>query len=215
MDTEAVEGMQPTPRGFVVHRNASRPANWPSAVIESASFQFMAHDELNQRFTEMVKTGRKQEVISALNLVQPRITGIELLTDETGDSYFSAETDNGQLPLFDLGGGIIRIFKLLLGIFTAQDGIHLVDEFENGFHYSVLEEIWRLAREWMREWNVQFFATTHSAECIDAAIEAFENAPEDLSIHNLFRNSETGNIEAATFSGETLEGARDLHLEMR
>lgn len=67
----------------------------------------------------------------------------------------------------------------------------------------------------MSEWNVQFVATTHSAECIEAAIGAFEDAAEDLSIHHLYVNGETGRVEAATFNGETLEGAHDPNLELR
>ena len=67
----------------------------------------------------------------------------------------------------------------------------------------------------MREWNVQLVATTHSAECIEAAIEAYSDTPDDLSIHKLYVSEPTGNVEAATFTGETLEGARDLDLEVR
>lgn len=44
---------------------------------------------------------------------------------------------------------------------------------------------------------------------------AFEDAPEDLSIHRLFMNEMTGKVEATTFTGEALEGARNLDLEVR
>ena len=67
----------------------------------------------------------------------------------------------------------------------------------------------------MRQWNAQLVATTHSAECIDAAMAAFEDAPNDLAIHKLFRNEKTGKVEATTFTGETLAGVRDLDLETR
>ena len=66
-------------------------------------------------------------------------------------------------------------------------------------------------------WNVQFFATTHSAECIDAAIEAFENAPEDLSLHNLFRNKGeiTGKSRRRLSSGEHSRVRAIFMMEMR
>ena len=67
----------------------------------------------------------------------------------------------------------------------------------------------------MKQWNVQLVATTHSGECVRAAMAAFEDAPEELAIHKLYRNTETGRVEAATFTGEALEGARDLNLETR
>ena len=90
-----------------------------------------------------------------------------------------------------------------------------MDEMENSIHYSAFEKVWGHIRQWMDTWNVQVVATIHSAECIDAAIAAFACVPEDLSVHTLFRNDSTGGVEAATFTGEALEGALDLNLELR
>ncbi len=86
---------------------------------------------------------------------------------------------------------------------------------ENGLHHLVLEEVWSHVRVWMRQWDVQLVATTHSDECIRAAMAMFEDAPDELAVHKLYRHSETGKVEAATFTAEALEGARDLGLETR
>ena len=86
---------------------------------------------------------------------------------------------------------------------------------ENGIHYSVLGDVWRHTRTWMRDWKVQFVATTHSGECIDAAMEAFADNPEDLAIHKLFENEGSGKIGVTTFTGEALEGAREMNWEVR
>ena len=103
----------------------------------------------------------------------------------------------------------------MLSFFASRDGILLADEMENGIHHFALKEVWVRARQWMREWNVQLVATTHSDECIEAAMAAFSDSSQDLSIHKLFRNTKTGTVEAVTFTGETIEGARDLDLEVR
>ncbi len=94
----------------------------------------------------------------------------------------------------------------------------LADEMENGIHHSVLRELWQRVRLWLREWrewNVQFVATTLSAKCIEAAMAAFADDPDSLAIHKLFADGESGRIKAAAFTGETLEGTRDLRLEVR
>lgn len=44
---------------------------------------------------------------------------------------------------------------------------------------------------------------------------AFEDTPDELAIHKLFSNAETGKVEAMTFTGEALLGARELNLETR
>ena len=211
-----IGGMQPTPWGMVTHGNPLPPVTRPHCVIDGTKFQLDTSGEYLQRYSDMVRENRKGELTNAINLILPKIEGVEILTDKMGISYLSAVTTDGvQLPLHDLGGGVVRLSRLLLSFFTARDGLLLADEMENGIHHSVLGEVWRFVRRWMHEWNVQFVATTHSAECIEAAMTVFADAPEDLSIHNLFMNDTTGKVEAATFTGETLEGARDLDLEFR
>lgn len=211
-----IGGLQPTPWGHVQHQNSAQPAPRPSVVIEGTKFQLETSHEYLQRYSDMVRDNRKEDFTDAINLMLPTVKGIEILTDGMGKSYLSALTSDGvQLPLSDLGGGIARLSRLLLSCFASRNGMLLVDEIENGMHHSMLGDIWTFARRWMREWNVQIVATTHSDECIDAAMRAFADAPEDLSIHNLFRNEETGAIQTVTFSGESLEGARDLDLEIR
>lgn len=208
-------GMHLTTKGVVVHENPASPST-TSAVIESTKFQLETPDEYLRRYSEMVRAGSKPELTKAINLILPRVEGVEILADDAGKSYLSTTTTDGkQLPIHDLGGGAVRLFRLLLGFFAARQGVLLMDEMENGIHYSAFAKVWGHIRQWMDAWNVQVVATTHSAECIDAAIAAFSCAPEDLSIHTLFRNDSTGRVEAATFTGEALEGARDLELEVR
>ena len=212
----SIGGMQPTPWGLVAHENPVAPGSGSMCVIESTKFQLDTPGEYLQRYSDMVRENRKEELTSAINLLLPKVKDLEILTGRTGESYLSALTTDGvQLPLHDLGGGVVRLYRLLLSFFTCREGILLADEIENGIHHSVLREVWVRAREWMRRWNVQLVATTHSAECIEAAIMVYADSPEELSLHKLFMNDETGHVEAATFTGETLEGARDLDLEVR
>lgn len=209
-------GAQPTPWGLVTYQNPVPPATRPDCVIEGTKFQLDTFGEYLQWYSDIVRENRKEELTNAIRMMLPRVTGVEILTDKLGVSYLSAVTRDGvQLPLHDLGGGVVRLSRLLLSFFTSRNGILLTDEIENGIHYSVLSDVWTFARHWMHEWNVQLVATTHSAECIEAAMAAFEDAPEDLSIHRLFMNEMTGKVEATTFTGEALEGARNLDLEVR
>lgn len=212
---DTVASMHQTPRGVVLHESPSPPSPRPSCVIDTAS-GVKNPGEVMQRYSEMVKEDLKHELIHAIGLIDPDINDIEILTDEFGESNLSVSISNGsRLALPDLGGGFARLFGTYLSFFAARGGLVLVDELENGIHHSVLAELWRRMRVWREEWNVQVFATTHSAECIDAATEAFADEPEGLCIHKLFANRESGRPEAVTFTGETLAGARDLGLEVR
>ena len=207
-----------TKLGAVLYRSPPRPPEKRPCIIEGANWQLAAPDEYLQRYSDIVRSGFKKALIEAVNLILPKIKDLELLTDKTGIVHLSANTSNSskntQLPLHSLGGGVVRLFRLYLSLFTARDGIVVIDEIENGMHYSVLRKLWDLVRRGSRDWDVQFIATTHSSECIEAAMAVFEGEPDDLSIHKLY-SDESGSVKATTFTGETLEGARDLHLEVR
>lgn len=218
IDGELVEenypGRQTTIWGTVVHQQPTPPTDRPNCNIETAHSPFQTPDGYLQRYSDLVSEGRKHALTDAIRLMPPGIRDVEILT-RAGESYLSGLTTDGhRLPIQDLGGGIVRLGILLLGLFDSRNGLLLMDELENGIHHSKLEQVWRLVRQWMEDSNVQFLATTHSDECIKATMKAFSDSPQDLSIHKLFRN-QSGQIEAATFTGESLEGVEDLNLEIR
>lgn len=185
-------------------------------VIDSIRFQNETSEEYLNQYSELVREGRKKDLVRAINLVVPNIEEVEILTDEDGESYLSATISGGQSrPLHDLGGGAVRLARLLIGFSASQGAILLSDELENGIHYSAQRKIWDSVRQWREKFDVQFVATTHSAEFIDAAIDAFAECREDLSIHKIFRNRKTSPPEVATFTGDALVGASNMNLEVR
>lgn len=209
-------GMFSTPWGTVAFHTHEPVSERPTNAALTAKFQHETPEVLFYIYSDMVRKNHKDDFRNAVNLIFPKVVDVGILTDKTGEPYLSAVTDDGvQLPLHDLGGGVVRLCRLFLGFFVARGGVLFVDEMENGLHHSVLKDVWARGRAWMRQWNVQLVVTTHSAECIDAALAAFEDAPDDLAIHRLSRNEKTGKVEATTFTGETLEGVRDLDLETR
>jgi len=64
--------------------------------------------------------------------------------------------------------------------------ILLVDEIENALYYETLSTIWRGIGALAASEGIQFFATTHSRECIVAAHEAFNDMTGyDFALHLL------------------------------
>ena len=200
-----------TPKGLV----AASVENIPRAncIIEGTRWQLESSGEDMKRYSELVQRGEKSDLRDSLRLIHPRLEDVEMLSNERG-SYLSGLATSGQrYPIQAFGGGMVRLFRLYLAVFTSQNSVVLIDEIENGLHYTVLADMWRKVRSWSDRWNVQIFATTHSRECIQAAIEAFEDTKDDLTIHNLYRRD--GVVEAATFAGEPLVAAQELDIELR
>ena len=97
---------------------------------------------------------------------------------------------------------------------TVQDGLVLVDEIENGLYYRNLESAWRAIDAASQEANAQLFATTHSAECVQAALRAVSAGNADA--FRLYRmERQDGRLRVVEFDHETAEAAFDLQLEFR
>jgi len=113
-----------------------------------------------------------------------------------------------------MGEGMVRLLSILLAIAFARDAVVLVDEVENGLHYSVHRKVWQAIDKATKDARVQFFATTHSLECIRAAHEAFGAA--EANDFRLFRIGEGRHrLEAFAFDRDALGAALATDLEVR
>lgn len=122
------------------------------------------------------------------------------------------------IPFSALGDGMKALFKILLAMYTTKDGIILIDEVENGFHYSVLPNVWKVILKAAKEFNVQVFATTHSLECIKAYYDAFKelNLPDDfINYYRLVKKDEEETINYKQYTPAELEAAFEMNLEVR
>src|SRR5690242_9345834 len=125
-------------------------------------------------------TDLQQDVIQSLRIIAPGVEGLSLVAEARGDvrdriPIVRIAGMNEPIPLRSLGDGMQRMLGIALALVNAKDGILLVDEVENGLHYTVLPQLWRLIFETARRLNVQVFATSHSWECL----EAFQQAAEE------------------------------------
>jgi len=117
------------------------------------------------RFSSVQRKKQIDELISSLRVIDPSILDVRL--NEVG----ILEADIGLpslIPVNLLGGGIANFLSVALAMLDTRDGIVLIDEIENGLHYSVQEKLWQAVFSWAQDLNVQVFATTHSNECIKA-----------------------------------------------
>ncbi len=201
--------------GTVLYQIPQASAGRSNSIIEGTSFQETSAEFLH-RYSNLVREGLKKELVTAANLVASGIEDFEILAGHIENSYLYATiSGHPPRPLHDLGGGAVKLVRLLLGCFSARNGILFWDELENGIHYSAQQKIWATVRQWTDQWNVQLVATTHSDEFIDGAIDAFKDHPSDLAIHRIYKDGKTERPRAATFTDQALLGVRSLDLEIR
>lgn len=119
-----------------------------------------------------------------------------------------------RVPLKSFGEGMTRLLGISLALFHCKNGILLLDEIENGLHYSVLPDIWKLIFKTAKDLNVQVFATTHSKDCIEAFTQAAIDDEESDGMLIRLENKD-GKIRAVNFNEDELETVERRNIEVR
>lgn len=171
-------------------------------------------EEQARRYGNLEVNRKQESVLAFLRLIEPRLKDIRSVTTGSGQ-ILHGDTGTGHLmPLPLMGEGIVRLADLATSIGNAPDGVVLIDEIENGLHYSVMPKVWKAVAIAARQSKTQIFATTHSWECIRAAHEAFASDESyDFRLHRL--GWLNGEIKAVTYDQETLAAAIKAELEVR
>lgn len=166
----------------------------------------------------------EKDVLSALNILAPGIEGISFVGDPRPLRVRDQQRErvsivkvaglDEPIPLRGLGDGMMRVLGIALALVNVKNGMLLIDEFENGIHYTVLPELWQLLFQVARRLNVQIFATTHSWDCIEAFQKAAVEDKQDEGL--LIRLSLKGNdIVATVFDEHDLTIATRERIEVR
>jgi len=127
-------------------------------------------EHLRQLWDKIVLTDAKQDVIEAMRIISPEIDDFALTDTRQNHPTIRLKVrgHDDPIPLKRLGDGMNRLFGIGLAMAVAKNGLVLIDEVENGIHWSVLPEVWKLIVRVAKRLNVQVFATTHSNDCLKA-----------------------------------------------
>lgn len=202
----------------------------PCSVIPT---QFISMDELAAEWDAISLTEGEDIVKEALQIVLPEFEDLTFIDDASNHglhknnyllkSHRLAKVKISNLPrpvpLNSLGDGMLRILQLVLKVFSAKNGFLLIDEFENGLHYSVQEKVWALLFKLSKSLNIQIFATTHSWDCIESFSKvACENRNVEgvlFRVGKSVRESEKGHVIATVFDEEQLYDITQSDVEVR
>lgn len=165
-------------------------------------------------------TNLESEVISALGLIDDRVSGVAFVEDisrgRASDNRIPLVKIKGidePLPLKSMGDGITRLFHIIVALVNARNGLLLIDEFENGLHWTVQPKVWDIVFQLSERLNVQVFATTHSRDCIEGFDSAWNKYPMLGAFFRL--DAKDSQIKATEYTSETLTDAIDMDVEVR
>ncbi len=127
----------------------------------------LSNEQLSIEFDKAKFDGCKDLLLKAFKIIDDTITDVDTYNFGEPSLYLTRPSESPmQISLF--GDAMNKIADYILKIVNNRDSILLIDEIENGIHHENQEEIWKLLFELCEKYNVQLFATTHSAEMIKA-----------------------------------------------
>lgn len=187
--------------------------NQPTGIFLAARGR-TAPETLAERFGKLAIKKEEGKVVEGLKVIEPRLKSLTVQQQGGVPIIFGDIGGSRLMPMPLLGEGIGRLLGIILAIPAAQDGILLVDEIENGLHYSVMEKVWMVIGQLTDEYNVQLFATTQSEENIHAAHRAFSDGePNTFLLHRLDRINDE--IQVVTYDEGVLDAAIEMDAEVR
>ncbi|RKG75648.1 DUF2813 domain-containing protein [Corallococcus exercitus] len=182
--------------------------NWIQATPSISKIEIRALSKLKQH-------GRDGLIIDFIRNVNDQVSGIELLAPSGNRvAIFLRTKRDGLVPLLMMGEGMKRCFEFAVNLAVTDDLPIYIDEVENGLHHSVLHPMWTWIAKASRERNVQFFITTHSEECVQAAAAVFkEQNDNDLRVIRL--DKQEHETKAVVYDRNLVDAAGRMGVEIR
>jgi hypothetical protein len=166
------------------------------------------------RFSSLSKNFNEEEFYDLFKKHFTRTTDLSIEVSAGLSMLFIALKDMPEkIPISLASGGMNKLAALLLAPAVQPGGIVLIDEIEAGFYYKRLPLIWESLYEIAEHYNSQIFASTHSAECLEAAAAIAEKHPKDFMV--IRPVMEDGESKIRQFDGSRFVNAIEEQIDIR
>lgn len=132
---------------------------------------------------------------------------------------FGLKGKDKLIPVALEGGGTIRLIRIILEITMCKNNRLMIDEIDNGIHYSHMKDILKIIYKVADINNVQIFASTHNRECLRFLKEVLNDEDmkkyQDKSRSYTMKKLPDNRIEAFKYNFEEFEYAVNSDIELR
>ncbi len=168
------------------------------------------------RYSEIVKRKKEDIILEAIQNIDPNIEDIHPLPDGL---YFSYKGIEELIPTNISGDGVRRYFSIVTTIAEKPDSIILIDEIENGLHYSAHKLLWESIINIANSFSVQLFITSHNIETLKFLKEVlesdkYESFQDDVGVYTVSHTKKAG-IKTYRYSFEGFKDAIESNIEIR
>ena len=169
---------------------------------------------LASQLSELFKRKQKNIVLKRLSHFDHHIVDIDILQD---DIYIEFENVPEKIPMRMTGDGLRRYLNIVAASANPTTNIILIDEIDNGLHYSAYLKLWEAIFALATKANKQIFITTHSKETLQGLNEMLRENPNYQKEMRLYTIADTLNKghQAYKYTYEGLSGACENDVELR
>lgn len=163
---------------------------------------------------ELAKRKKKDLVAELLNKFDSRITTVEILSNV---AYVGMEGINQLSVVNMMGDGLRRYLNIVAAAANPRTNIILIDEIDNGLHYSAYKKLWEAIFALATSTNKQVFITTHSKETLYKLNKMLAEHPEyqpEFRLYTIANTLKKGH-QAYKYTFEGLQGACENDMEIR
>ena len=198
--------------GGIEHSAGSFSPFSPSYYLGS-NIRTPIQDSVNL-FSKLERDGKHEEIISTLKIIEPDLKRLAVSYIGGIPNIFADIGRKPLLPITFMGEGINKLLSILLSIASSPNGCVLIDEIENGLHYSVMTTVWQAIGDLVKKLNTQLVITTHSLECIQSAEQVCEQSEDyNFKLYRLERADKE--IRVIKYDQQDLETSLELGWEVR
>lgn len=157
---------------------------------------------------------KKEYIVDCLKMIDPATKDI-ITAAQNGLTQLYVKKQEGVIPLKYAGDGFVKLLYLMSAIIYQNDSLILIDEIENGLHYSMYAKVWEIIAKVTAENNSQIIATTHSYELITESCRGIKasDREKDFSFHRLEKTENKTSDNC--YNTELLDVAFQSDLEVR
>ncbi len=183
------------------------------SFILSKESQFPEKLSLSKEFDTADIKGESDLILQMLQIIDPSVQELKTYASFPETLFLRKKNEKNSLPLSNYGDALQKMLRYVITIvkFEAFNGrekkILLIDEIENGLHYTTHRDFWQMLFKLAVAYDIQIFAATHSREMIESFADIAQK-PEFLgqaAYFEMFRHFKTGEIAANKIQPESLE----------
>lgn len=154
------------------------------------------------------------DLIEYLKIMEPKLLNLQIIPSPSQNMIYCDVGYKKPVPISLMGEGTTKLLSILLNISHCKNGIVLLDELENGIHYSTFPIIWKAISKMAKAYNVQLFITTHNYDFLHGLNDIYtDEMSDDFTFIRL--DSNDGRIIPKHYDGEMFNAALDRDWEIR